>query len=213
MKLLLCDDHDLFNDALAFALRQRGDAVTVTSSPHEALALAEKERFDVCVMDLHFPDGDGLTATRHLTALSTRVLVLSGEASGSLARRALQAGARGVLRKDRPLADVVTAIERVSLGELLVDRDVVRPEGMPRRFALTRREQQQLELMARGLSTYAIAREMQVTYNTTRAHTQNILQKLGVHTRLEAVRVALRQGLVMGQGVGLPEPAGTGTST
>jgi DNA-binding NarL/FixJ family response regulator len=202
----------LFVDALAFALRQHGDDVTVTSSPHVAEARAALQRFDVCVMDLHFPDGDGLTATRQLTSRSTRVLVLSGEASGALARRALQAGASGILRKDRPLADVVTAIERVALGELLVDRDVVRTDVAPR-FALTRRERQQLELMTRGLSTYAIAREMQISYNTARSHAQSILQKLGVHTRLDAVRVALRQGLVMGQGAGLSQPARTGNPT
>lgn len=196
MRVLLCDDHRLLAEVLLAALTARGDEVVLTTSPAQALEHLRRHAVDVCVMDLHFPDGDGVDATRDLlgVAPSLRVLLLTGAPSGPVARRALDAGARGLLGKQQPLAAVLEAVDSVHGGALAVDPLVLRP-GVPRRDrspldALTPREREVLGRLRDGESTRVMARGMGVADSTARTHTEHVLGKLGVSSRLQASAVA-----------------------
>lgn len=201
MKVLVCDDHQLLAEALAGVLRRRGDLVTVTTDPRQAVLVAVDLAPDVCLMDKSFPESDGIVAARALAHCSpgTRVIMLSGHTDPAAVRDALDAGARGFLRKDEALRTILEAVDAVVRGELVIDptllRSTVRRQaGLP--SPLTGREQEVLQRIVAGQSTQSIAPAMNVSYSTARTHTQNLLMKLGVHTQLEAAAFAVRHGLV-----------------
>lgn len=204
VRILLCDDHQLLVEALSTVLRRRGDEVVATVSPEQAVMVAADQQPDVCVMDRSFPDGqDGIAAIPAMRAVSpaTDIMLLTGNADAAGARAAVQAGARGFLRKDEPLQVILAAIDTTAAGALIViDASILRPPA-PRRepplaAPLTSREQDVLERLVRGESTQAMARSMQISYSTARTHSQNLLAKLGVHSQLEAAAFATRRGLV-----------------
>ena len=203
MKVLLCDDHQLFAEALGDALSARGDDVVLTTSPDHAVALAQEHQPAVCVMDRSFPEGDvGAEAARRVLAVSPRtaVLMLTGSAEPAAARAAIGVGVRGFLRKDEPLPHIVTALDQLADGLLVVDPAVLRPEvsrsSRPLPSTLTAREQEVLERMVHGESGQAMATALDVSYSTMRTHVQNVLGKLGVHSQLEAAAFAVEHGLV-----------------
>jgi two-component system nitrate/nitrite response regulator NarL len=203
VKVLLCDDHQLFAEALADVLGTRGDEVVLTTSPARAVELALEHAPAVCVMDRSFPEGDvGVEAARQVLRVSPRtaVLMLTGTADAAAARAAIGAGVRGFLRKDEPLEHIVAALDQLAEGLLVVDPLVLRPEvtsvGRPLLSTLTAREQEVLERIVHGESGQAMAADMQVSYSTMRTHVQNILAKLGVHSQLEAAAFAVEHGLV-----------------
>ena len=203
MNVLLCDDHRLLAESLSGALQHRGDVTRVTHHPSEAVSVASEWPPDVCVMDRGFPVGDeGIAAVRDVidVAPSVRVLILTGRADGAGARAALAAGARGFLRKDQPLGAILSAVDSVAGGLVALAPDVLRgrtPLATNVGVALTPREQQVLCLLTEGSPTRDIARRLEVSYPTARAHVQSVLGKLGVHSRLEATAVAVRRGLVL----------------
>lgn len=202
MKILLCDDHRLLIDALAAVLTERGDSVTVTTDPEAAIRAARLEKPGVCVMDRMFPTGDdGLEAARGVRQVSpsTKVLMLTGHADVAGVRAAIEAGARGFLRKDEGLRTILEAVDKVAAGQLVVDSALLRPlpaTGQPLASPLTPREREVLERMVRGESTKSMAEAMDVSYSTARTHTQNLLSKLGVHSQVQAAAFAVRHGLV-----------------
>ena len=203
MKVLLCDDHQLFAEALGDVLSARGDDVLLTTSPDTAVRVAQECQPSVCVMDRNFPEGDvGVDAARRLLCVSPRtaVLVLTGSADAAVARAASGAGVRGFLKKDEPLPHIVQALDQLAEGLLVVDPAVLRPEvtrsSRSLLSTLTAREQEVLERMVHGESGQAMATAMDVSYSTMRTHVQNILAKLGVHSQLEAAAFAVEHGLV-----------------
>ncbi len=203
MKVLLCDDHQLFAEALADVLTARGDDVVVTTSPPRAVELAQEHEPAVCVMDRSFPEGDvGVETARQLLAVAPRtaVIILTGSPDSAAARAAVGAGVRGFLRKDEPLQHIVEALDQLAEGLLVVDPAVLRPEtarsSRPLLCTLTAREQEVLERIVHGESGQTMAADMDVSYSTMRTHVQNILAKLGVHSQLEAAAFAVEHGLV-----------------
>ena len=202
MKILLCDDHQLFAEALGDVLSARGDDVVLTTSPDRAVELAQECRPSVCVMDRSFPEGDvGVDAARQVLEVSpqTAVLMLTGSADTAAARAAIGAGVRGFLRKDEPLLHIVQALDQLAEGLLVVDPAVLRRDVSVRRplqATLTAREQDVLERMVHGESGQAMATAMEVSYSTLRTHVQNVLAKLGVHSQLEAAAFAVEHDLV-----------------
>ena len=201
VKVLVCDDHVLLAEALASVLRRRGDEVTVTSDPQQAVLLAEQIVPDVCLMDRSFPDGDGIDAARELARVvpATRVLMLSGHTDPAVVRAALEAGVSGFLRKDEAMGAILEAVDAVVRGEVVIDPTLLRPSArQPAAFVspLTTREQEVLQRIVDGQSTRSLAAAMNVSYSTARTHTQNLLDKLGVHTQLQAAAFAVRHGLV-----------------
>jgi two-component system nitrate/nitrite response regulator NarL len=205
--LLLCDDHILLTEALAAALTKRGFTdVAVTGSPAAALALMHDRSFDVCVIDLQFPDGDGVAATRQLRELrpQTQVVILSAFVDPTVVAAGIDAGAAGFCGKDLGVDGIIKAIEQVHSGQVFIDAALLRgtasrmrerhPTRLMARY-LTRRELEVLARLTAGESTEGIATSMKVSRSTARTHVQNVLTKLGVHSRLEAVVVAAKSGI------------------
>lgn len=205
MKILLCDDHVLLTETLQTLLVSAGHDVLVTHHPDSALELLAAERPDVCVMDIGFPDGDGLDALSRVADRSpdTRVLMLSGSRSPDLVRSAIDLGARGYLCKDVGAAAIVRALDRLVEGDIVLDPGVAqvlarRPRARPDDIEwlmgfLTGREREVLRRIILGQGTQEMADEMHVSRSTARTHVQNVLRKLGVHSRLEAVAAVSRR--------------------
>jgi two-component system nitrate/nitrite response regulator NarL len=210
MKILLCDDHVLLAEALESMLIAAGHEVLVTRSPKEALARLAEEELDVCVLDMGFPDGDGLEVLSRAaeSSPSTKVMVLSATRDPELVRTALDLGACGYMCKGVGVVEVIRAIERVEQGDIVLDPLVVqdltrRPRARQDDIEwligfLTRREREVLRRIVIGQSTQEMARDMHVSRSTARTHVQNVLQKLGVHSRLQAVAAVSRRSSDLG---------------
>jgi DNA-binding NarL/FixJ family response regulator len=213
VRVLVVDDHRTFADALATALElERGIRVVGKATDAErAVRLAEEEHPDVILMDVRMPGTDGINATRTVkeAAPDTRVLMLSAHEDENLVARSLDAGAEGFLSKGAAVKEVVAAVRAASRGENLLPPEEVRrllanlrrrrdqdATGQARVDRLTPRETQILQRMADGLSPEAIAEEMGISRHTLRTHVQNILFKLKVHSKLEALAEAIRYGKV-----------------
>ena len=208
-RVLLCDDHVVFADALALAVASRGhEVVGVTRTVAEALAEARATQPDVVVMDLHFEQGpDGLTGVRALTGASPapRVLLLSGAVDSRVLADAVDAGADGVISKADPLETVLMAVQRVAEGSFYADPELMRRSLRPSKSDLdqvhlaaqflTPREREVLGRLVQGSSTRELAETMGVGVAPVRTHVQAVLNKLGVRSRLEAVTVAVAHGL------------------
>ena len=207
-ELVLGDDHTVFLDALSAVLTQRGFTVgAVARSATETVEAVRRVQPDVCLVDRHFISGDdGIEAIGSMLAVSkrTRFLVLSADRDNEGVLRALAAGASGYLHKTRGIAALAAAIDRVRLGEVVVDVPVplaarrTVPPGDPRRLAtyLTARERECLALLVQGMSTATMVSVLGVSRTTVRTHVQALLTKLGVHSRLEAASFAVRYGLL-----------------
>ena len=216
MRLVLCDDHRLFAESMADALTSRGHEVVVAASPAEALRAVDEHQPDLCLMDLRFPHGNGLDA---VTEISTRhpfcaVVVFTGSVDADDVAAATAAGAVGLLRKDQPVSAVFEALLRIADGHELLPPPLPRvdlPPSEERRVrdlvaGLTRREREVLGLLLEAEDTSVIARSLGVAPSTARSHLQRVLEKLGVHSRLQAV--ALVAGLPL-DGVAGPSTTGT----
>jgi two-component system, NarL family, nitrate/nitrite response regulator NarL len=208
MKAVICDDHVLFAEALAVILRSAGhDVVACVSTPDEAVEAVASRDVDVCVMDLQFPSGSGIQGVADVLAIApmTRVMVLTGSCDEEELSRAIGAGARGVAMKGDDLHRVIDTLERVYLGEVVLRapgaqgsiRSATEPpiDRSLARF-LTAREREVLKHLVAGETTADLARAMGVRYSTARTHIQNLLTKLGVHSKLEAVAFAVSAGVV-----------------
>ena len=213
MNLLICDDHRLLAECLAELFAARGHRVVATAlHPDDAVRIVvdgvvDGVVVDVCVMDLTFLDSNtrAFGAIREICASSptTKVVVLSGSAQPSAATRAFEAGAVAFVLKDDDVSRVVDVVERVDrddrpftgLSSRALDgaAPASEPSGGPR---LTAREREVLQRLVSGERTQTIAAGMGVSYSTARTHVQNLLHKLGVHSRLEAVAFALGHSLV-----------------
>jgi two-component system, NarL family, nitrate/nitrite response regulator NarL len=203
VRLVLCDDHQLFAEPLAFALERRGHHVVVTTTPLEAVRAVDDDEPDVCLLDLGFPDEEGLQA---IAALRRRhplcaVLVLSATSDARAVEAARFAGAAGFVRKDQPLGALFMALARVAAGREPSPPPPVEQRGHKHGRAhqlvgeLTRRERQVLGCLVRAQDTVAIARSLGVAPSTARTHLQSVLRKLGVNNRLQAVALVGDAGL------------------
>ena len=186
------------------------EVVGQVGSVAEAQALDRQslEDVEVAIVDLALPDGDGLDLLEDLSS-RTVTLVLSASLETGRFARAVEAGASGVLHKSTPITEIVDAVRRLKAGEaLLSPGDVIemlrfvnreRQEELSVRRAverLTPREIEVLQALAEGLESKEIADKLNVTVETERTHMVNILHKLGVHSRLQALVFAARHGVV-----------------
>jgi DNA-binding NarL/FixJ family response regulator len=205
MRILLCDDHLLLAEALESLLRLSGHQVTVTSSPSRAVDILAEEQPDVCVLDIGFPEGSGIDVLSHAAEVSpsTRVLMLSANRDPEQVRAVIDLGAAGYICKDVGVLEVIRGVQRVHEGELVLDPVVARALAQKPRLRrddiewligfLTRREREVLRRIVIGQSTDEMAKDMRVSRSTARTHVQNVLQKLGVHSRLQAVAAVSRR--------------------
>jgi DNA-binding NarL/FixJ family response regulator len=198
VKIVICDDHRLFLEAMALALGGRGfDVVAAVTTPEEAVSAVARHEADLLLIDLNFPAGSGLDAARRVLDThpeTTVVMITATEAAEPLAA-AVELGVSGYLYKDQPIASIATALEVAGRGGLVVNHDLLRAARAPRvprqqrrpLDSLTPREHDVLAMLVDGLDTRQIVRRMGVSHSTVRTHIQNILAKLGVHSRLQAV--------------------------
>jgi DNA-binding NarL/FixJ family response regulator len=213
-RIFLVEDHASFRQALAFMFEREGEFVVAgqAGSLAEAHAFLRKspKSFDVAVVDLALPDGDGFGLIAELSSRpDVMTLVLSASLEPSRFARAVEAGASGVLHKSAPIGEIVNAVRRLRSGEaLLSPAEVVemlrmvsrrRQEEYEARRAiekLTPREKQVLMALGEGLDSKDIAEKLHITVETERTHMVNILGKLDVHSRLQALVFAARHGIV-----------------
>jgi DNA-binding NarL/FixJ family response regulator len=211
--VLIVDDERTFGEALELALGREKDllVVDVTTSGLEAVASAAEHRPDVVIMDVAMPGMSGIEATRRIkeSEPDAHILVLSGHDDEYMLARAMQAGASGVLRKPEAFVELARSVRAAHLGETInepaeVERAFRRlrhrraqDAGAAERLArLTPRELEILQLMAEGRSPEGISTALGVTPATLRTHTQNLITRLGVHSKMEALVLAIRHGTV-----------------
>jgi DNA-binding NarL/FixJ family response regulator len=163
-------------------------------------------RPDVLLADYRMPDGDaaGLAEIVLAEYPETKVIVRVDTAAPEAALRCITAGCSGVIANSAPVDDVARAIRQVHDGEVVIPHEllpqVVSSLRRPVRRVgddMTRRESELLAYLAQGLSLVDIAAAMSISLNTARNHTQRVIEKLGAHSKLEAVVIALREGLDM----------------
>lgn len=211
IRVLFVEDHQLLAEALAAMLAREPDMEVVGTAGSVADAkLMARERVDVVLMDYRLPDGTGADATRAIKARwpAARVVMLTAVKDDETVLESIQAGADGYLTKDRAADDVVQAVRAAYAGETLLPRSVIveiarrvaagRERGDERRLIepLTPRELEVLRALTDGLSTPEICEKLYIAPNTLRTHVQNIMGKLRVHSKLEAVAFALKNRLV-----------------
>lgn len=206
-RVVIVDDHDLVAQALATTLGAEDDLTVVGTAPDLAtgLELVAEELPDVVLLDARLPDGDGASGTaevrrRHPAA---RVIVLSGDSGIEVVARAVEAGAAGFLAKTTPLEELVSAVRKVLAGVALHTPALLVEVASHLRAAehrpghdLTAREREVLELLATGTGTQQIADQLVLSTHTVRNHVRNLTAKLGAHSKLEAVAIATREGLL-----------------
>jgi DNA-binding NarL/FixJ family response regulator len=210
-RVLLVDDQDLVRAGFRLILEVEDDLWVAGEARDgvEAVSAVEALQPDVVIMDVQMPGGDGLTATRHITATTgTPVLVLTTFDRDDYLFGALEAGASGFLLKNAAPEGLVEAVRVVARGDALLAPEVTRRvlarfSARPGRAArpdlaagLSERERQVLLLVAQGLSNAEIAERLVVGEATVKTHVSRVLDKLGVRDRLQAVVHAYETGLV-----------------
>jgi DNA-binding NarL/FixJ family response regulator len=213
--ILLVEDHASFRQTLAFVFDQQPDFEVVA----QAGSLAEARRAlegleneaDLGVIDLSLPDGEGTELIKDLRGANEdfAALLLTASLDRTDHARAVEAGAAGVVHKAADVDEILDATRRISEGETLLspeelvemlriasqDREEER-EARANIEQLTRREREVLQALGEGLSNKEIAQRLHMSVDTERTHMMNILSKLGVHSRLQALLFAARHGLV-----------------
>lgn len=190
-------------EAMTLAL-QRVDGIEIVArarSIETALAEVDTHAPDVVLLDRRLPDGDGIDAIGRLSALGPRVLMLTGEATASVAARVAEAGGAGLVLKSEGLDELEDAVRRVADGEAVFSAEFLagvlsRLTGRTPSATLTARERQTLGHLADGASTAEVAERLGVAHNTARNHVQRVLEKLGARSKLEAVAIARREGML-----------------
>ncbi len=212
-RVLLADDHPLFRDGVAALLRARGfEVVGEANDGMEALDKARELRPDLILMDINMPHLDGLAATRILTTEnpSARVIMLTVSDVDENLFEAIKSGAVGYLLKNTETDAFFAMLEGVSQGEAPISRQLA--AKILREFArrmsddkkeehetLSDREKQVLGFVAEGLINRDIAARLSLSENTVKYHLKNILQKLHLRNRAQAVAYAVQSGLLKGK--------------
>ena len=199
---LIVDDHEVVREGLRLSLSRAAHIRVVgeASDGASAVALTERRRPNVVIMDVRMPGMDGLQATREINEKvpETSVLLFTAHNERSLLGRGLEAGAKGYILKEAPHQTLLRAIEKVAEGEGYVD-----PALMPtflnsrdKEDMLTAREREILQLLADGMSNVEVATRLFISQETVKSHVRHILAKLEADTRTHAVAIALRESII-----------------
>jgi NarL family two-component system response regulator LiaR len=203
---MLVDDHTMVRRGLATFLKVFDDLQLAgeAESGEEAIQLCAEVRPDVILMDMVMPEMDGAATTRAIRQQfpQVQIIALSSFKEGKLIKNALEAGAIGYLLKDVSADDLARAIRSAHAGRATLSpeaaQSLVETANLPPTpgLDLTEREREVLTLMIEGLNNVQIAGRLTVSPSTIKSHVSNILSKLGVASRTEAVTLALRTGIV-----------------
>ncbi len=216
IRTMIVDDHALFRRGLEMVLEEEADIELVgqASDGSEAVEKAGESLPDIVLMDIRMPRSSGIEACRAMkeVAPSAKIVMLTISDEEEDLFEAIRAGASGYLLKDLPLDEVAETVRAVHGGQSLInpsmagklltefatlakrdDEERAQQVPAPR---LTEREMQVLKLVARGMNNRDIAKELFISENTVKNHVRNILEKLQIHSRMEAVMVAVREKLI-----------------
>jgi NarL family two-component system response regulator LiaR len=205
IRVVITDDHEMIRKGIAAYLRVTHDIELVgeASDGYEALRLCDELKPDVILMDLVMPHLGGIDATKQIKDRfpATRVIALSSFQEREMVQEALKEGAISYLLKNVSGDDLVNAIRGAFSGRPTISPEITKEFIMSSREPqvgddLTEREREVLILMTEGMSNPEIAARLVISRSTARAHVSNILSKLGVSKRAEAVSLALRKKLV-----------------
>lgn len=206
IRILVVDDHAMVRRGLATFLKVFDDMQLIGEAENgkSAIQLCAELLPDVVLMDMVMPDMDGASATRAVRKRfpQIQVIALTSFKEGKIIRNALEAGAIGYLLKDVSADDLAHAIRAAHVGRATLSPDaaqsLVESANQPPApgFDLTEREREVLALMIEGLNNTQIAGRLTVSPSTIKSHVSNILSKLGVASRTEAVTLALRNEII-----------------
>jgi DNA-binding NarL/FixJ family response regulator len=214
IRVLIADDQPLFRRGLNVVLHteERIDVIAEAEDGEEAIQKAEELAPDVVLMDVRMPKVNGIQAARAIRDLvpSTKILMLTVSDEEDDLFQAIKAGANGYLLKEVSVEEVAEAVRAVVQGQTLItpsmaskllnefvnlDRRVNEKQQLPSP-TLTTRELEVLKLVAKGMSNREIADELYISENTVKNHVRNILEKLHLHSRMEAVIYAVKERLL-----------------
>ncbi len=206
VRVLLVEDHAMFARGIEAALAEEDglEIVGIAGTVDEGVMRFKQLGPDVVVMDYRLPDGEGTEATRRIRVIDgdAAVLLLTGADDPSIVSDALDSGCSGFVSKDRDVDDLVSAIRAVARGAAVFPADLLSRALSPSLDKqgvgadLTAREREVLAMLADGSSTEEIGSGLFLSLHTVRNHVRNILTKLHARTKLEAVVIAARAGLV-----------------
>ena len=206
IRVMLVDDHNVVRSGLATFLRAYDDLQLVGEAKNglEAVDLCRQKKPDVVLMDLMMPEMDGIAATRAISAEhpETKVIAMTSFDEEELVQGVLAAGAISYLLKNVTSDELAAAIRAASAGQSVLSPEAARVLVQATRPAeqpwleLTEREGQVLDLVVQGRSNRQIAAAMSITVATVKAHVSNILSKLQVSSRTEAIAYAIRHKIV-----------------
>jgi len=217
IRVLIADDHALFRRGLEMVLQGEPglELVGQASDGQEAVQLAGEVVPDVVLMDIRMPKMTGIEAARQMkeVAPSAKIVILTISDEDDDLFEAIRAGASGYLLKDIPLDELAGSVRAVHGGQSLINPSMAGKlltefatlarrdaEDEPAKHApapkLTEREMEVLRLVARGMNNRDIAKELFISENTVKNHVRNILEKLQIHSRMEAVMIAVREKLI-----------------
>jgi two-component system nitrate/nitrite response regulator NarL len=203
----IAEDHPVFQDAVARAVRARPDLELVGTANDGRVALAEIRRTppSVAVLDQALPGLNGIDVARAIVrdALPTRVLMLSADSSSGTVYDAIKLGVAGFLTKAATLDQICNTVAAVARGETVLAQEIqsglvseLREREQNNRPLLSQREAQVLSLIAQGLSGPEIGARLFISSSTVKSHVKSVLEKLGVSDRAAAVAEGMRRGLI-----------------
>jgi len=206
IRILLVDDHAVVRSGLSKFLMVNKDLelVAEASDGTEAVQMTGLHKPDVILMDLMMPGMDGITSTReiHQKFPQVKIIALTSFSEQNMVQGALQAGATGYLQKNVTAAELGNAIRSAHVGRMTLSPEAIQvlvnagPQPQIQGNALTERERDVLKGMVDGLNNNEIAEKLFISLGTVKFHISNIFQKLGVGSRVEAVKISIEQKLV-----------------
>jgi DNA-binding NarL/FixJ family response regulator len=199
---LIVDDHEVVREGLRLSL-SRAPHIRVVGEASDgagAVALAERRKPDVVIMDVRMPGMDGLEATKQIgqRVPGTAVIIFTAYSERTLLSRGLESGAKGYILKEAPHDTLLRAIDKVVSGDGYVDPALMPSflAGRDREDMLTGREREILQLLADGMSNADVAGKLFISQETVKSHVRHILTKLEADTRTHAVAIALREAII-----------------
>ena len=210
IRLMLADDHRMLREGLGRSMREQGfDVVGEASDGAEAVAMAQRVRPDVILMDVTMPEMDGVEACRQvrLELPSTQVVMLTMHADQEVLASAIRAGASGYLVKDCSTEEIASAVRMAASGETALSPQLAasmlnevrkwdKAAAAEEERVVTKREEEVLQLIADGCSTPEVAAKLYISQKTVKNHLASIYQKLDARDRTQAVLQAVRMGIV-----------------